>query len=731
MPMASAGMTPKEMVAILRRHILLIISFTILGLMLGAVAWFLLKTYRPRYTARTFIEVLPPEDKPVLDFPTIQTNKDLYYQFRYTKAMSIKQLGLLKKFLEVYEVRETEWYKQFCDVDEQGKPTSIAEANMKAIEDLMDNLGASAPRDAQWIQVSMTCGSKRESAIIANEMVKLFLTQQGQDAKGDTIEQLTELTKQESKLKRELNDIETTLETIQSGSEYVNLGNIRFRDYLSEKLASLEVETSQLESQISNFESIIETLRNRAEGEYDVVVREQIERDPIASDMRLRIALIEPLLNQQLARFGEEHRQVKETRASLKQMREDLAQRQIEIADIVRKSNLRNAEDQMTAFKQQLETLTKQLLASQKRHKEMDRDRALYQRNTTLRDEKQELLKEVTTHIQKLRIQQDSPELSKLKSLGAAPEPLRMSSPKWQIYFTAGFILGLMAGIVLAFAIEMLNDLVRTPSDVMRHLRAPLLGMICHADEDDAVDGVDLCHVVTHAPYSIMSECYRQFRTNLKLSGSGGTRKSLLVTSCGPGDGKTSIAVNMAATFVAEDRRVLLVDTNFRRPSTGSLFPRTSSEVGMSEHPDYGLSNYLMGQCNYDKIARSSGIVGFDIVDSGPLPSNPAEILGGERMHQLLHWAGKEYDYIILDGPPLLISDAKTLAAEVDGTILVLNATSTHRGAAQRALRELQAINANIVGTVLLGVRTMKGGYFQEMFRSYERYQQVQPAGAV
>jgi Mrp family chromosome partitioning ATPase len=138
-----------------------------------------------------------------------------------------------------------------------------------------------------------------------------------------------------------------------------------------------------------------------------------------------------------------------------------------------------------------------------------------------------------------------------------------------------------------------------------------------------------------------------------------------------------------------------------------------------------------MGQCDYDKIVRSSGIKGFDIIDSGPLPSNPAEILGSQKMRKLLDSAEQVYDYIVLDGPPLLISDAKTLAAMVDGTILVVNATLTHRGAAQRVLRELGAIKANIVGTVLLGVRTMKGGYFQEMFRSYERYQQVQPAGAI
>jgi succinoglycan biosynthesis transport protein ExoP len=311
-------------------------------------------------------------------------------------------------------------------------------------------------------------------------------------------------------------------------------------------------------------------------------------------------------------------------------------------------------------------------------------------------------------------------------------EPLEMSSPKLLLYLPGGFILGLFTALALAFAIELLNDLVRSPSDVMKHLRAPLLGMICHANEDDDVKGTDLAQVVRQAPYSIMSECYRQFRTNLKLSGGEDNRKILLVTSGAGGDGKTSVAVNLASTLVAENKKVLLIDANFRRPMTTTLFPRSQADA---EPTDYALSNYLLGQCQMDQgVIRSSGVDGFDIIDSGPLPASPAEVLASAAMHDLLEKCRSNYDYIIIDGPPLLISDAKTLAAQVDGTILVFNAESTHRGAAQRSLRELREINANLVGTVLLGVKAMKGGYFQEAFRSYQEYQRAnvaQPASAV
>lgn len=265
----------------------------------------------------------------------------------------------------------------------------------------------------------------------------------------------------------------------------------------------------------------------------------------------------------------------------------------------------------------------------------------------------------------------------------------------------------------------------------MKHLKVPLLGMVCHADEDDEVEGVDLFHVVRQAPYSIMSECYRQFRTNLRLSGSEDSQKVMFFTSGRAGDGKTSVAINLSATLVAEDKKVLFIDANFRRPSTGTLFPRTESDGSVAEHVDFGLSNYLMGQCVYDDVVRTSGIEGFDIIDSGPLPSNPAEILGSANMTKLLEKSRELYDHVIIDGPPLLLTDARILVSQAAGTIVVFNASATRRGAAQRTLRELRDIHANVIGGVLVGVRSMKGGYFQEVYRSYQAYQQIQVAQPV
>ncbi len=718
-PMAQAPtITPKEIVGILRRHLFLITLLTMMGLFMGGGGWFLLKKYFPKYTAEAFIMVLPPGRTDPMTITESQPNKDRYFQFRNTKVAFIKQQNFLQTLLNDDDIRETDWFQRFG--------ANKAKAIVDAIDDFDDNLRVSAPRDGEWIQVAMTCGDKKESALIVNELVALFVREQYEIATRDIRAQLAKRVDQQRIIKREVDDKEETLNTIRKGTEFVNLSGQNFRNYLTEKLTALEQSLSGLETQLKRLEGFIEIFKVRAEGEYDDVMREQMERDPIAIQMRQRVATLELSLSNLAMKFGENHRRLLETREILKQAKIDLAKRQNEIADIQRKANLRNAEDQLKAFMQELEAMRELQIETQLKHKKMDNVRAQYQKFEELRDEKIELHKAMTENVEKLKTLIEDPEVSKVKSAGRAPEPLKMSSPKPLIYIPGGFILGLMAGIGLAFAIELLNDLLRTPSDVMKYLHVPLLGMICHEEDDDELEGIDLYHVVRQAPYSIMSECYRQFRTNLKLSGSGGTHKTLLITSIGAGDGKTSVAINMTATLVADDRTVLLIDTNFRKPSTGTVFPRTMPDGSIAEHSDFGLSNYLMGQCGHEEVIRNSGIEGFDIIDSGPLPSNPAEILGNERMTQLFDVSRQLYDYIVIDGPPLLVSEAKALAVEADGTILVFNTASTRRGMAKRALRELREVDANIIGTVLLGVKSMKGGYFDEVYRSYQQYQQVQ-----
>jgi capsular exopolysaccharide synthesis family protein len=199
----------------------------------------------------------------------------------------------------------------------------------------------------------------------------------------------------------------------------------------------------------------------------------------------------------------------------------------------------------------------------------------------------------------------------------------------------------------------------------------------------------------------------------------------MLITSGGAQDGKTTVAVNLATTLVADGKKVLLIDANFRRPAFQAIFTPERGQI----KPDKGLSNLLSGQCSPQEAIIASGMERLEIIESGPMPVNPAEALGSEAMETLIRQQQDKFDYVIIDGPPvLLVSETKILAKRVDGTILVFNAASTRRGAAGRTISELRQVDATLFGCVLLGARMLKGGYFREMFRAYEEYQPVAAA---
>lgn len=450
-PMAAgaATLTPKEIVGILRRHILLMIFSATVGLVVGGVAWYLFQRFLPTYTAQTAIEVLPPGISDPMEVSSSPANKDMAYQLRFTKAAFIKQQSTFENLLRRDKVRDTAWFKRFNnDI-------------LKAVEDLEDNLTASPMREGNWIMLSMKCHDKKESALIVNEMLDYFLKAQQDIATRDVRRQLEQRTTQQRRLRTELQQAEDTLKTIREGTEFTNLGGQQFRNYLDIKLSDLGSMNTQLQNQAAQLESMITTFRVRAEGEFDIVVREQMERDPIASGMRRTISNIELSLAQQLTRFGENHRRVRQTRDTLKQAKTELANRQNEIADIRRRANLRSAEDQMTSLTDQLASMQKQLNEAEREHKDLDNLRANYEQYLTIRDEKQTLLEEMDAHIEKLYTLAEDPGLSKVKMVGLAPEPLRMSFPQLKMFLPGGFVLGLMVGLGLAFAIELLNDLVR------------------------------------------------------------------------------------------------------------------------------------------------------------------------------------------------------------------------------------------------------------------------------
>ena len=724
---SAIALTPKEIFGILRRHLVLMIFLTFLGVIIGGVSCFLLKMYYPKYTAQTYIRVLPPTEKDPMTIATGTLNKDIQYGYRLLMAGLLKQQSTLQELVNRDKIQETEWFKRLAKI----KDKRIT----RAVKNLKKKFGVYPQRDGDYITVSMTCTNKKEAALIVNEMVKLFLASQGSAKRGEIAAKLTKLEDRRKFVQRDLDSAEKSLDDVRKRWGIADLDSKRqFEHTITRRLNDLELEQNDLLLSVSQTKSSIMILEKQAAGPVNEQVSHQIESDPTMIMLIQQLVSQESLLAGRLTKFGENHRVVRQIKEQIVATEKERRLRKLEIAEQTRQSNLKNAQDGLVMLLSRLKELNLLREEASKKKKDLDLARVQFAQRVTVRDERRQMLDLVKEKVEKLKIMYDDPETPKVMGMGAAPVPLEMSSPLYKLYLPGGMMLGLMIAVGLAFLIELLNDLVRTPRDITRHLHIPLLGVIPDADEDEQLQDVDLCHIVRQAPYSMLSESYRHLRTNIKLSSSVESMKVLLVSSSMSGDGKTSVAINLATTFVAENKTVLLIDANFWRPGLQTAFPNSNSETNeeANEESGLGLSNLLMAQCGYREVIRSTGMEGFDIIDSGMLPSNSAELLGGAHMQQLIKHQRQSYDYVIIDGPPiLLVSEAKILARLVDSTILVFNATKTRRGVAQRTIRELKEINALIAGGVLLAVKAMKGGYYSEQFKSYQEYQKSQLAHSV
>lgn len=207
-------------------------------------------------------------------------------------------------------------------------------------------------------------------------------------------------------------------------------------------------------------------------------------------------------------------------------------------------------------------------------------------------------------------------------------------------------------------------------------------------------------------PKGPAAEAFRVLRTNLQFMGLDAPLKSLLVTSAAPSEGKSTVSANLAVSFAQAGSNVCLVDADLRKPRLHKVFGADNWR---------GLTTAVVNQNGLEADLQPTGVEGLTLLTSGPIPPNPAEILGSGRMQNLLTELEERFDMVVLDTPPTLaVTDAIVLAPRVGGAILVVRAGHVARQQVKRAQEALAAVKANLLGVVLDGVKNddPKGGYY-------------------
>lgn len=196
---------------------------------------------------------------------------------------------------------------------------------------------------------------------------------------------------------------------------------------------------------------------------------------------------------------------------------------------------------------------------------------------------------------------------------------------------------------------------------------------------------------------SPVSESYRALRTNIDFSSIDENLQVIMVSSAGPGEGKSTTIANLAVAYAQTDRKTLLIDADLRKPTAHHTFSVSNR---------WGLSSVISKQCTIEEVVQALEIPNLSIITSGVIPPNPAEMLGSNRMTAIIQHLKSIYDIILIDTPPLLaVTDAQIVASKCDGAILVVDQGRVKRDIGKKAIQNLQAVNARILGVVLNNVK--------------------------
>lgn len=316
--------------------------------------------------------------------------------------------------------------------------------------------------------------------------------------------------------------------------------------------------------------------------------------------------------------------------------------------------------------------------------------------------------------------------ISNIKVVDPAITPDNPLKPQKKKNLLLGLLLGLMAGVGAVFFIEYLDDTVKGPEEAQRVIGAPILAIIPFIDSDEEQQSDLHAAMITHLrPKSAIAEAFRSLRTSLHFSAINREKQVLIVTSTFPGEGKSTIAANLAITLSQTGARVLVIDGDMRRPSLHSKFKH-------SKVP--GLSELLAGDVASASLLHDTGIPNLSLISAGTTPPNPAELLGSEKMAELLTALRAQYDHIIIDAPPVLaVTDAPLLTNRCDLVLVVLETERVPVKAARRMVEMLANVQAPVGGIVIndkSNTSMERYGYYGRNYSTNDYYAEDEDAQA-
>jgi polysaccharide biosynthesis transport protein len=557
-------------------------------------------------------------------------------------------------------------------------------------EEISEGISVTPVKNSRIVAISYLSPNPELAALIPNSVAKAFIEVTLEMKMESTRQTMEWMTRKADEERKKLETAEISMQQNMRDNDIVTL-----EDRLTvvpQRLSEISTQLVRAEARRKELEAIYDKVRGVAGNPDAAESIPTIAADGALQMIRSQILTAEQQIMEMSRKYGEKHPLMLKVLGDLAVLKSKRIQEIARIVASIRnefelsQSNERSLQAQMEKTKAEAQTLNEKYIQFGSLKREADTNRQLYDA-LMLKIKEQS----ITGETQPIN----------LWIVEKASFPEFPAKPRKGVNLLLGLVVGLFGGIGLAFFIEYLDNTVKNPEELERALGAAVLGVVSRCKVKD----VCVDRVVLEDPSSVQAENFRAIRTSLMLSSADHPPRRILVTSSGPGEGKTTSSVNLALTLAQSNKRVLLIDGDLRKPRVHKVF-------GFGN--DKGLSSYLAGATE-DDILQQGPLPTLSVITSGPIPPNPSELLSSVRMVKLLNTLGDRFDVIICDSPPLLsVTDPLVLSPLFDGTVVVLRFHRTTNEMAGSSLKALTDVGATVFGLVLNEFDAAQGGYYYQ-----------------